>query len=175
MPSDPTGRFPQGVLVRSAFDFFDDSGGQGGAFYFDQAFTQLAYLAVALYNNATDGRSFKVYGISAISNQNGGCLVYSTTGRIGSLFGPCSPIRADLGAPFGQIYSQTQLVPNTTTPTTLVFGPLVNILGSGNFTPQGWYSPFPLFTVPAGYSLILVNQGAATNAGFGFWYQQANE
>ena len=180
MPSDPSGAQPQGVLVRPATDFFDDHLGVGKGSIFATGANQSIWFSVALFNNATAGLVFKVYGLSTINVGEGGLDYFFVSGAYGTLAQGCSPVRPDVGVPYGQIYTQSQQVLATTANPYLVQPAIATIGTSGeSFTA---FSQFPMFIVPVGYSLVACNTFPANNiggalyaGGAGFWYQMANE
>lgn len=182
MPSDPSGVQPPGVLVRLAPDFFDDSIAVGAGFTFDSTAFNTDYYTISLFNNGNQGQVFKVYAITSLTVSGGGAGVFFVKGTVGSLFAPCASIRPDFQAPFGQIYTQSLIQSSPAVgQNPLITAPLIGFIGDSadSFTN---ISPFPLFIVPAGYSLVTANMSVGTNAGgsdlrggTGFWYQVANE
>src|SRR5229473_4204785 len=130
MPSDPSGRHPLGVLSRIAPDWFDDQLGIGAFATNNPVATPPTYVAIALFNNATDGSSFKVYGLSVFSNGGGGTSFFSPPTTIGALAGPCVSLRPDVGNPFGQIFTVSTAVATPSTPSPFNFGPLVGFIGN---------------------------------------------
>lgn len=173
MPSDPSGRFPSGVLTRPAPDWFDDFVAYGGfsAFFVGGDHFTLT----SLYNNASDGSAFKVYAITVTADGGGGQSAWVSQGvPTGTLVGACNPVRADLGAPFGLIYQSQQLIggplPNPfTVPATAA------LIGSSGFDCFTYFAPFPMFVVPAGYALNAVNNFGSALTGTSFWYHVAKE
>lgn len=177
MASDPTGVHPSGVLVRNAPDFFDDQLGSGG--YFAAVASTPGhdtYFRLSLYNNATDGRALKVYGITAQDNAGGGSYLYQAYGpNPDTLVGPCVNIRGDLGQPWGVIYQQLTLVlSGAGSPFTRPAAAVV--LGESGFDAFTTISPFPLQIVPRGFSLFMEQtQHDGGQYGGGFWFQMSNE
>lgn len=175
MPSDPTGRNPPGVLVRQAPDFFDD---QLGVIAFE--FIEISppvglhYQTVALYNNASTGILLKVYAITAAASGGGGLAAWFIKGTIGVLQNAASAIRPDTGISWGQIYfQQTDVAAGVANP----FIPSIinGIIPTGGFDSDSMVAPFPLFILPAGYSLVLSPISSSVVTGASFWYQQSNE
>jgi len=176
MPSDPSGVSPKGTLIRPPADFFDDHLAVGSFFLqFTGGPNNSNFCTVALFNNANTGVVFKVYGISAVNDGGSGMGAFWFYGPLGALYAPCQPIRPDLGAPFGQIWQQTTLANVPAAPNPYFTPPYVNLIGVSGFDSNTILSPFPLFIVPVGWSLVLTNVTASADLGAGFWYQQANE
>lgn len=175
MPSDPSGRHPIGVLTRPAPDFFDDNIGSGGYAAFNRLAGQDFYMQVSLYNNATTGASLKVYGITVFNDGGGGMVGFQSAGiPSGVQVGPCNPINASLSMPFGLIYQDTEHVP-TGNPNPFAIPPVVAYLGGSGFDSFTYLSPFPLFIVPSGFSLSVVDFNSGNILGASFWYQVAVE
>jgi len=173
MPSDPSGVHPQGVLVRPAPDFFDDNMAFGG-FQLTIA-TGNNFVLTSLYNDATTGIALKVYAISCSGDGGGGCSAWMDQNLGGStLVGQCSNVAANLGAPFGQIWQNTQTIagpfPNPFNPP-----PSVAMLGTNGFDSVTHVFPFPAFIIPAGFALHVTNNNGSELLGASFWYQQSNE
>lgn len=175
MPSDPSGVSPKGVLTRPAPDFFDDNMGIGAWSYLTTLPTTFTYVAVSLFNNDNQGRVLKVYGITAEADGGAGMQASWFKGSFGTLVGPCSSIRPDLGAPPGLIYKDVLIVPAEFSPNTMPLNPAVGIIGISGFDSNTVLSPFPIFIIPVGWSLVLVNLETSSQGGAGFWYLVANE
>lgn len=172
---------PPGVLIRPAPDFFDDNINVGGALIVDATATTQTYFSVALFNNALAGQLFKVYAISGFSNFGGGIALFFVKGTFGALFANCNPVRADLAALYGQIYTQ-QAVETVSGLSPYFSGatPIGHVGTAGE--SETHIFPFPAFIVPVGYSLVAANTDAASGNGASktcggafFWYQVANE
>jgi hypothetical protein len=175
MPSDPSGRHPLGVLIRPAPDWFDDHVGVGG-FWVQGSFSPLQphWLAVGLYNNASTGVLFKVYGITVAAEGGSGAGLYFVYGTFGTLVGQCSSLNPGTGNPHGLIYQNTQTaLPNTVNP--FFAAPPTMLIGSSGFDSATYFSPFPIAVIPAGYSLIATNMIFSDDVGFYFWYQESVE
>lgn len=177
MASDPSGRSPIGVLSRSPPDFFDDQLGCGG-FFLAKASTvgHDTYFRISVFNNATDGRSLKVYGITGADNAGGGSYLYQIQGaNPDTLVGPANPIRPDLPAPWGIIYQQVTLVlSGAGSPFARPAGAVV--LGEAGFDFFTYFTHFPIQIVPAGYSLFMEQtQHDGGQYGGGFWFQMSAE
>ncbi len=169
--SDPSGRYPIGVLTRPAPDWFDDKLGCGGyTMQNSNSSGWVNYVAVSLYNNANDGSMLKVYGIAAGTSIGTTSSVFSIYGTLGTFVENCSSIRPDVAPPFGQIYQATTVELTVGDPNPYIYPPLLGLIGLG-FGGSNLLSPFPLFIVPVGYSLIVVNNFSADQIGASFWYQ----
>jgi hypothetical protein len=176
MPSDPAGAQPTGVLVRPAPDFFDDHLCYGGAMFQTNPPSGLNYASISLFNNATSGILLKVYGVSLGNDDQGSGFAYALQGApLGTLQGACTNVRFDQGAPYGQIYMLDSVVGaiDDLYPLPLPAAPMV--LGAPDAGGAAIISPFPLFIVPVGWSLVIANITTCSTIYAGFWYQQANE
>lgn len=175
MPSDPSGVSPIGVLARPAPDFFDDHLAFGGFQFNNGTVTGNHFLLCSLFNNASSGLAFKVYGISAAADGGSGCCAWvDNLPLIGTYAGPCFNIRADQGAPYGQIFQDVTTQANPL-PNPYTFPATAALIGTSGFDSMTYLSPFPLFIVPVGYALHVLNVTAGGLLGASFWYQQANE
>lgn len=175
MPSDPTGVRPAGVLTRAAPDFFDDNLAVC-AFEFQEISppTGLHFQRYALFNNATTGVLFKVYAITVENDGGGGMVLFWNHGPLGTFAQNAAALRPDLPMPFGQMYSdQTDVAAGNPNP--YITQPIVGQIGAGGFDSATVVSPFPLFIIPAGWSLVGTNPGSAIESGMTVWYQLANE
>lgn len=175
MPSDPTGRHPSGVLIRPAPDFYDDQIGVCGFEFVEiSPPVGLHYHRFALYNNASTGAVFKIYGITVENGGGGGFLFWFVKGQIGTVQQNATSIRPDHPMQFGQMSYDRMDVPagtlNPFFPTTIV-----GQVSASGFDSQTTVSSFPLFILPAGWSLVGSNPGSALQAGLTCWYQVANE
>jgi hypothetical protein len=175
MPSDPSGVSPRGVLVKPSADFFDDHLAYGGYSITIGGPAGNNFLQVSLLNNAISGVVLKVYGISAGSDAGNGMQAWvDMVSPLGTFVGACQNIRADQGAPYGAIYqdliNQVNPLPNPFT-----VPAVTALIGSSGFDTMSYFSPFPLFIIPVGYALHVVNPSGAGAIGASFWYQQANE
>jgi hypothetical protein len=176
MPSDPSGTHPGGVLVRPAADFFDDNMGLAMVQQVNLSFPpgDSAFYQVGLFNNAIAGLAFKVYGISVTEDGGGGFLCAFVKAQVGATPGVVSGIRPDISGPFGLIgFDVTiQHVPSLSP---FVDGTEFGLIGSSGFDSNTVLSPFPMFVIPVGWSLVLRNPEPTFAMGASFWYQQANE
>ena len=176
MPSDPAGVHPQGVLARPAADFFDDHLAQGGFIYSTDPTTNFNWVSISLFNDANTGVALKVYGLTYGDDTGLGTLAYSRQGPpLGSLVGQCTNVRFDLGAPYGQIWQRLDLAAHIDQIYPLPVPATAVNLGNAGFDANTMVSPFPLFIVPVGYSLVIANRLPSSVVQAAFWYQQANE
>lgn len=175
MPSDPYGLHPLGTLIRSAPDFFDDNVGSGG-FYFPgiNVGSPRNYITVGLFNNDTQGRVLKVYGISVAADGGAGFGFFFASGPFGPFSSACQPLSPVRPGVPGLIFAQ-QMTGAANRVNDFYTGPFVNIIGSSGFDSNTALSPFPLFIVPANWSLVGTNIVESFNAACYFWYQLANE
>jgi hypothetical protein len=175
VPSDPSGAQPKGTLVRNAPDWFDDNLGMGTYILPFVIPTTFNYVAVSLFNNANTGVALKVYAVSVDEDGGGGFAASWMKGPFGTLVGACSPVRPDYPTPYGEIYQETVMVAAEADPNPMLLNSPVAFIGSSGFDSNTVVSPFPLFIVPVGWSLVLCNIDTSNNAGVAFWYQVANE
>jgi len=176
MPSDPSGHNPQGVLVRSAPDFFDDNLCVGGTWFQFGVIPTRSFCSTSLYNNDTLGRVLKVYGVTALVDNGQAALLYPNSGApLGALVGNCLPVRFDLGIPPGLIYSKLDSVPLSNSPNPNNPPTNAQLIGGSFGGGISYFSPFPIAIIPRGWSLVVVNMGADDTGGASFWYQVANE
>lgn len=171
--SDRTGRRPLGTLTRHPADWFSDffySLGQqttGSAPPGDNQWT-----AFGFYNNDDTGRVMKVYGVSVGNNGGGGMGFFFQAGTIGAFVSNATAIRPDRAAPTGQVYSETQFLPFID-PSPFSFGTQFGLIGTSGFDGNTVVSPFPLFIIPAGFSLIATPVDGGGNQACFIWYQLA--
>lgn len=177
MPSDPSGRHPLGVLTRSAPDWFDDQLGTGGFFLAKASTVGFdTYFRLSLYNNATDGRCLKVYGLTGADNAGGGSYLYQLSGKPPDTFvANCFPIRGDLPMPWGQVFQQaTLVVSGAGSPFKPPAGAVV--IGEAGFDFFTYFTTFPIQTVPPGYALYMEQvQHDGGQYGGGFWFQMSDD
>src|ERR1700676_4311024 len=98
MARDRLGSTPRGALARHPADFFVDELYTGG--YVIGAIPppgQLDYLAVGLFNQDSQGRVAKIYGITTANYSGGGNAANFVSGSIANLVGPAASIRPDRG------------------------------------------------------------------------------
>jgi hypothetical protein len=176
MPSDPAGTHPSGVLVRPAPDFFDDHLCQGGFIYSTDPITNLNWVSISLFNDANSGVALKVYGLTYGDDSGFGTIAYYRQGPpLGSFVSEGINVRADLGGPYGQIWQRLDIAPHTFAIYNLPLPPTVVNLGNPGFNANTILSPFPLFIIPVGWSLVIANRLPTGIVQASFWYQQANE
>jgi hypothetical protein len=174
--SDRTGRRPLGTLTRHPADWFSDYSYTGGYQLIDNPTPgNFNYLAVGLYNNDSSGRVIKVYGISVCAENGSGMGIYFVNGVIGSLVGPVKSIRPDRAAPTGQIYQENTSVGFPIPNFPYNFGDQFGFIGTSGFDSFSIVSPFPLFIVPQGYSLVAANTVQGVHVGAFFWFQVADQ
>lgn len=173
MPSDPTGTHPSGVLVRNAPDFFDDNVAYGGF-----AAPQVSgdnWLLCSLYNNALAGIRLKVYVVSGANDGGDGFSAWVDKGvPLGTLVGACNFIDPTLGQSYGQIYQDIQHTAGGL-PNPFTVPPTAAFFGCQGFDSATYVFPFPMFVVPVGFALHIVNNTGAALLGASFWFHQANE
>jgi hypothetical protein len=173
--SDPSGKYPLGVLTRSAPDWFDDNLGVGGA---RLAFPQPAgsnYFAVSLVNNDNQGRVLKVYGIYTSSEGGEGVGFWFSQVPLGTQQAGPFALRPDRAKPTGQIFYTQSLANPNNTPNPFQPAVIISAIGSSGFDSDTVFSPFPIFIVPQGFALIASNLQTTFNGGCFFWYQVCNE
>lgn len=171
--SDRTGRKPKGTMVRPAPDWFSDNIGIGGIY---QILTGPPpgnhWWSISLFNNDDQGSVYRVYGISAFQEGGGGFLAQYFNGAAGTLIKPCANLRADLAPPSGQIFVEG--------PTTIAgqVNPFdvnddVGLVPCAGFDSGYTIGRGPLFIIPVGWSLKLVNPSSSLQVAAFFYYQRA--
>ena len=171
MPKDFTGVRPLGVVTRHPADWFSDSLYVAGWQELDQpSGSGEIYFAVALFNNDQGGNVLRVYGANSLSEGGGGCNMYFVHGTTGTLKQTARPIRPDFPIPNVSVYYQFQQV-STGSPNPFAFGDLYGNVSSSGFDSQLTVSPFPLFIVPVGWSLVATNPSSSFLNGFFWWFQ----
>jgi len=174
MPKDATGAQPLGVVVRHAADWFSDSLYMA-TFYEDIAFvgSGLLWHQFGLFNQGQSGQVLRVYGNTTFSEGGGGFQASFSSGSIGVQVGDATGIRPDQPVPRASIWAtHQQTALGTVNPflSTRPFG----LLAAPGFDSGTTFSPFPMFIVPAGYSLVVTNPQSSSVAGVGWWFQLAN-
>jgi hypothetical protein len=173
--TDSTGVRPSGVLTRHPGDWFADNLFVGQYSFYNHNLPQpLFWLSVALYNFDPSGRVAKVYGISCVNDSGGGAGVFFQAGTIGAFQQHCTSIRPELGAPSCDIYQvRTNALANDQPPP-YNWGTQYALIPSDGFDCGKIISPFPIFIVPVGWSLIIAPLFATGAFGPTFWFQLAN-
>lgn len=161
--SDRTGRKPKGTMVRLAPDWFSDNLAMGTGVLIAPIANQQQFWSVALYNNSKTGQLLKVYGLSVANFGGGGCLYFFLSGTFGNFDHKCGPIRPDFQAPDGAIYTQQQAAAGSPTNPFITGTPIYSLGTAGEaFTIV---SPFALFIIPPGYSLVAANAFPSVSSG----------
>lgn len=174
MIRDQAGATPQGALSRHPADFFANGLACGGFLRKQNppAF-QLAFNAVGLFNNDPAGNVFKIYGYGLNNDAGGGVGIYAVKGKLSTPQSPPVNVRFDQPAPTGLIFADTTIVASGTLPPT-IYDPLVGLLATAGFDGDAKFSPFPMFIVPTGYSIVGLNLEPAGQCGIYFWYEITN-
>jgi hypothetical protein len=134
----------------------------------------ITFAAIALYNDDAQGRVMKVYGVSGSADGGENFSIYFQQGTIGSQVAQALSIRPDRPAPSGAVYAESVVVP-LATPAPFSFPPEYGQFGTDGFDGCTYVSPFPLFIVPVGYSIIACNRSGAGIPAFWFWFLLANQ
>jgi hypothetical protein len=174
MARDRLGSTPQGALARHPADFFADelyTGGYSPVALFTPGLG--GFVAVSLFNQDAQGRVAKVYGITSVNYAGGGQAAGWVNGSFGTFVGPCQGIRPDRGSIPVFIYQNTIIGPGAVPPYPTSFPPIASIIGNSGFDSFTLLSPFPLFIVPVGWSLVLSNIVADDFGGQAFWFEMA--
>lgn len=173
--ADQTGVIPSGTLTRHPADWFSDNLYTAG--YSVPAFPVGAFInftAVGLYNQDVQGRVCKIYGMSIEDDGGESTQMYFVHGTIGALVGPALSIRPDYPSPNVYVYQETITVAEGTD-TPFTFPPQYGLIGSSGYDGGTYLSPFPLFIIPVGWSLVGANRGGSDLVGVWFWFQLANK
>jgi hypothetical protein len=172
--SDPSGRFPIGLLARQAPDWFSDSLATGGYEFGQGDNTTNAYVQISLFNDATDGSLLRLYGLTAGNDTGFGMVMYPLFGTPnGTFVAKCRSVRFDGGSPPGQIWQQA--IPSAFPSPNPDPPPAQSTwLGTPGFDSETWFSPFPIAIIPPGWSLVVANPATTTVVLAAFWYQVAH-
>src|ERR1700692_269190 len=170
MPKDPYGTRPTGVVTRHPADWFSDS-------LYIISFTKTVlfggignqYMAFGVFNGATAGTVLKFYGYSATCDGGGGLATRWVNGQIFTPANTATSIRPDRGAPNVTISFDSQVVaPGGLTPYDV--GQQAGLLATNGFDSQTVFSPFPLFIIPNGYSLVGFTSDSCQIAAMCLWF-----
>jgi len=160
-------------MVRPAPDWFSDNIGIGGTY---QQLTSPPvgnhWWSISLFNNDDQGSVYRVYGISAFQEGGGGFLAQYFKGAAGTQVASCANLRADYAPPSGQIFLEG---PNTIAGQFNPFdvNPDVGLVPCAGFDSAATMPGAPLFIIPVGYSLKLVNPSSSLQVAAFFYYQRA--
>ena len=170
---DRYGRKPIGTLTRHPADFYSGYLYTAGHAELDQPVGPgEIYFAVGLFNADQDGRVMKVYGATSLSEGGGGCQIFMPLGAMGVAIDVARSIRPDRAGPNVEVSYQFTQVPNGN-PNPFNFGAQFGVISASGFDSNTVLSPFPLFIVPQGYSLIATNPSSSFANGFFAWFQMA--
>jgi len=174
MPKDATGSQPLGVVTRHPADWFSDSL-YSATFYEDIAFvgSGLLWHQFGLFNQNNNGRVLRIYGNTTFSEGGGGFQASFSSGSVGVQVGNATGIRPDQSAPSVSVWADhVQTALGTVHPflSALPFG----LLAAPGFDSGTTFSPFPMFIIPQGYSLVVTNPQSSSVAGVCWWFQLAN-
>lgn len=169
--SDRTGRKPKGTMVRPAPDWFSDYFYVGGMRNVYNPASVNNYVTVALLNNDQQGRVLKVYGVTMSCDGGEGFDFWFIKGTIGAQVAGPYNIRPDYPAPPAQTWFQTQAAAPANAPNPFLPANTIASLMSDGFDGSNIFSPFPLFIVPQGYSLVGSNDVGGAAVGCFFWFQ----
>ncbi len=171
MPKDFTGVRPLGVVTKHPADWFSDSL-YVASFYEDIAFvgSGLLWHQFGLLNQDQGGNVLRVYGNTTFTEGGGGFQASFSNGSIGAKVGNALSIRPDFPTPNVSIWAQhVQTALGTVNPflSTTPFG----LLAAPGFDSGTFLSPFAMFIVPVGWSLVVTNPQSSSVAGVGWWFQ----
>jgi len=161
------GRIPKGVYSRPTPDWFIEAGSSGG--YHTPLFAALPrYEEIALYNDATDGRSLYVYGMLTEANDDATfSVVYRPSPVNGAVVGAGFPIVSDGATNPGLIYLYSALAP---LPIDAASGPFISDW-TNTFTFAPIVSSGPIAVLRPGAALAFHNH-ATVSSGItvSFWW-----
>jgi hypothetical protein len=173
MAKDYTGVRPLGVLTRHPADWFSDISFVAGWSEDNQPTgAGEIYTAFGMLNSDNQGRVLRIYGNTCSCQGGGGMGVFFVKGAIGSVVAQAQSIRPDFPPPLVTISSQHQQTA-AGAPNPFNFGPQFGLVGSPGFDSGTAFSPFPLFIVPVGWSIVVTNFTSTFVAGIGWWFQMA--
>lgn len=149
----------KGVFVRPRWDWDLVTAAVGA--YSAPAGGAGTFTQVSLYNNGTAGQYLSIYGIVATPAAAGSFVsIYRVPNSTGSNLGFITPCKFDEGVPPGQVFSSALAA--------VPANPLMVLT-----TTQGIFFTLkdtPWFSLPAGYSIMAVNQTAAAALSMSFFY-----
>jgi hypothetical protein len=171
--SDRSGRKPLGTVTRHPADWFSDYLYTAGHAEINQpSGSGEIYFAVSFLNSDQSGLAMRVYGATVMQEGGGGLLAFFVSGATGAPVGNAKSIRPDRPAPSVEVgYQFQQVALGVNNP--FNFGEQFGALASDGFDSATILSPFPLFIVPQGYSLVLTNPSSSFNNGAFIWFQMA--
>jgi hypothetical protein len=123
-----------------------------------------------LFNQDQGGNVLRVYGNTTFSEGGGGFQAAFVRGTIGAQVASATGIRPDQTTPAVSVWARhMQTALGTVNPflSNLPFA----LLAAPGFDSGTTFSPFPMFIVPVGYSLVVTNPQSSGVAGVGWWFQ----
>ena len=135
---------PKGVRTRNTPDWFSIYAAIGG-YGVEGGFGTDSFKYVSLYNDSGTGAVLAVYVFQIQTNNVAMCDVFYVNGTIGSAVRPCTRVNPAVASPPGQMFYLDN------GGSAIANAPFAEVSG---FTPLGAAGGFPLFIVPAGYSLV---------------------
>jgi hypothetical protein len=171
--ADRNGRNPLGAVTRHPADWFSDYLYCAGHSALNQpSGSGEIYFAVSVLNEDQDGRVMRIYGATSMSEGGGGCGIYFVQGATGAPVSAAKSIRPDRPGPSVSVGYQFQQVA-LGSPNPFDFGEQFGEIASDGFDSATIVSPFPLFIVPQGYSIVATNPSSSFLNGFFWWFQMA--
>jgi hypothetical protein len=178
--ANQAGTPPLGTLTRHPIDWFSDfSYSAGYQLPLDNANNGGLWWTIALFNQDNLGRTCKVYGISVESDGGEGVGLYWVNGSVGTQVAKAGNLRPDYPTPLQTVWFQSVL--STPSPPGPPDNPYIaglqqaGMIGTSGFDGNTVVSPFPLFIIPVGWSLMASGGHTGDAPGCWFWYQLANK
>lgn len=162
-------------MVRTAAlpDFYNDSFATGGCDDSEYTTGRIIFDNICLYNNATDGSLFYVYGLTIAEDSGYAARIGQIQGSIGTLQQNCQAVRFTLANPPGQIFLDAHhyaSTPSFNDPGLPAGAIQLSVVGVGTSAALFLCAPYPLWIVDPGYSLIVHNIAPCQNFAAGFWF-----
>lgn len=175
MPIDPSGVIPIGTLTRHPADWFSPQLYTDG-FQLNLPLSpgNINFLAVGLHNNDNAGRVLRVWGVSIESDGGESIAVYRVNGTIGAFDHKCRPARFDQPISTAEIWQENATLP-TGSNNPFGFVDQIGLIGTNGFDGNTVLSPFPLWIVPVGFSVVLTNLAGGFKVADFFWFTMSNQ
>lgn len=171
MPKDFTGVRPLGVVTRHAADWFSDQLYTCAWLEEDPIVgSGEMFIAFGMLNNDNQGRVLRIYGGTAFAEGGGGMGIYFVHGTIGNQVAQAKSIRPDFDVPLVTMWSEHQQVAlGALSP--FNFGDPYGIMAAPGFDSGTETSPFPMFIVPVGWSIVASMFQSSQVGGMHWWFQ----
>lgn len=170
---DTLGETPLGAVTRHPIDWWWQSAYTCGFEDLQTSGSFENWYANYFYNADPQGRVAKIYATFQGNDGGGGYTCFYQYGPPpGTLAATAQALRPDQGTAkqYFQFQVQTTATGFRLNPYNATLGPIVGALPQSGFDSDLSISPFPLFIVPVGYSLVLTNNFSAFQQVLVLWY-----